>query len=71
MSYSVTPYVPVPETNDEEWDRLEAVYALDILVEQILQGEYSGVEVSKRKGKNALRLRTAGISVFEVIHVFV
>lgn len=39
----VTPYVPVPDTNGEEWDRLEPASALDALVELALHGEYNGL----------------------------
>jgi intracellular protein transport protein USO1 len=62
---SLTPYVPVPETNGEEWDRLESASALDTLVELALHGEYNGVDSSKRT-KEGLELRTAAVGVFEV-----
>ena len=41
--------MPVPGTNDEEWDRLEPASALDALVELVLHGEYNGVFAEKRK----------------------
>jgi len=69
--HTVTPYVPVPETNDEEWDRLEPTNTFDVLIEQVLHGEYSGVNEARRKGKESLRLRTAGVSVFEVRAVYI
>lgn len=62
----VTPYIPVPETNGEEWDRLEPMPALDALIELVVHGEYSGSDPSKLKGKESLQLRAAGSIVFEV-----
>ncbi|TFK50764.1 hypothetical protein OE88DRAFT_1700306 [Heliocybe sulcata] len=60
----VTTYVPVPETNGEEWDRLEPATALDALVELVLNGEYSGLHAARRD-KQALELRATAASVFE------
>lgn len=57
--------MPVPETNGEEWDRLEQASALDALVELALHGEYNGLESGKRL-KDELELRTAAVGVFEV-----
>ncbi len=57
--------MPVPETNGEEWDRLEDASALDALVELGLNGEYNGMESGKRS-LNGLELRTAAVGVFEV-----
>ena len=62
---SVTPYVPVPETNGEEWDRLESASALDVLVELIVHGEYNGLNGESRT-KHSLELRTVAAAVFEV-----
>jgi len=62
----MTPYVPVPETNGEEWDRLEPASALDILVELILHGEYNGVLDSERRSKEGMELRAAALGVFQV-----
>ena len=62
---SVTPYVPVPETNGEEWDRLEAASALDALVELAIHGEYNGLGAGSRS-KRSLELRTVAAAVFEV-----
>ncbi len=64
----LTPYMPVPESNGEEWDRLEPASALDALVELALHGEYNGLEASKRT-KEGLELRTAAVTVFEVNRV--
>lgn len=61
----MTPYMPVPESNGEEWDRLEPASALDALVELVLHGEYNGLNSDKRV-KEDLELRTAAVSVFEV-----
>lgn len=63
----ITPYVPVPETNGEEWDRLEPLSALDGLVELAIHGEYNGTESGKRT-KDVLDLRAAAVAVFEVFH---
>lgn len=57
--------MPVPETNGEEWDRLEPASALDALVELALHGEYNGLHDDK-KLKDGLELRAAAASVFEV-----
>ncbi|KAF8161793.1 p115 like vesicle tethering protein [Mycena galopus ATCC 62051] len=60
----LTPYCPVPDTNGEEWDRLEPASALDVLVELALHGEYNGADSEKRP-KDGLELRTAAVAVFE------
>ncbi|KAJ3748406.1 p115 like vesicle tethering protein [Lentinula detonsa] len=60
----ITPYMPVPETDGEEWDRLEAASALDALVELGLNGEYNGMD-SARRSVSGLELRTAAVGVFE------
>ena len=68
---ALTPYVPVPGTNGEEWDRLEPASALDALVEMVLAGEYGGVDGdagpgSSARRKDKLELRAAAAGVFEV-----
>ncbi|KAJ7672122.1 p115 like vesicle tethering protein [Mycena rosella] len=60
----LTPYCPVPDTNGEEWDRLEPASALDALVELALHGEYNGVD-SEKRFKDGLELRAAAVAVFE------
>ncbi|THH16564.1 hypothetical protein EW146_g4110 [Bondarzewia mesenterica] len=60
----LTPYVPVPETNGEEWDRLEAATGIDALLELIMHGEYNGMDAGRRK-KDGLDLRAAAVGVFE------
>ncbi|KZV69403.1 hypothetical protein PENSPDRAFT_652372 [Peniophora sp. CONT] len=60
----VTPYVPVPETNGEEWDKLEAATALDALIELIMHGEYNGVD-AERRAKPSMDLRASAVGVFE------
>ena len=55
----------MPETNGEEWDRLEPASALDVLVELAVHGEYNGLDVHKRT-KDSLELRAASAIVFEV-----
>ncbi|KAH8110425.1 hypothetical protein DFH11DRAFT_1621277 [Phellopilus nigrolimitatus] len=49
ISHILTPYMPVPETNGEEWDRLEPIVAW----------------MRYTTAKNALLLRAAGTAVFE------
>jgi hypothetical protein len=67
ISYVVTPYVPVPETNGEEWDRLEPMAALDALAELVVVGEYTGASGNiASMDKEALQVRAAGVAVFEV-----
>ncbi|KAG9312335.1 hypothetical protein JVU11DRAFT_7651 [Chiua virens] len=61
---TLTPYMPVPETNGEEWDRLESASALDVLVELALHGEYNGL-YGDRRMKDALELRGAALTVFD------
>lgn len=60
----LTPYMPVPETNGEEWDRLETASALDVVVELVLGGEYNGI-LGTGTGLEGLELRAAASSVFE------
>ncbi|KAL1739309.1 p115 like vesicle tethering protein, partial [Schizophyllum fasciatum] len=67
---ALTPYVPVPGSNGEEWDRLEPASALDALVEMVLAGEYGGVDgdaspESSARRKDKLELRAAAAGVFE------
>jgi len=76
-SLILTPYIPVPETNGEEWDRLEPASALDVLVELGLSGEYGGIlshfsqaapgTEGTWQGDSIkdLQLRVAAIGVFE------
>lgn len=63
----ITPYQPVPETNGEEWDRLEPLTALDALVHNALEGEYGGVNEVREGGKrDAMEFRALSLGVFEV-----
>jgi hypothetical protein len=62
---SLTPYIPVPESNGEEWDRLEQASALDALVELVLHGEYNGIE-DRQRARHGLELRGSAVAVFEV-----
>jgi len=59
----VTPYIPVPDTNGEEWDRLESSSAFDVLVELILHAEYNGTIAPVRR-RESLDLRAAALRVF-------
>ena len=62
---TITPYIPVPETNGEEWDRLEPASALDALVELVLHGEYNGV-LNMKRTRDSMELRSAALGVFQV-----
>ena len=64
----VTPYMPVPDSNGEEWDRLEPTSALDALVELILNGEYNAIIDGERRTKDGMELRGAALVVFQVRH---
>ena len=55
----------MPETNGEEWDRLESASALEVLVELAVHGEYNGLGNGSRT-KHSLELRTVAAAVFEV-----
>ncbi|KAI0697406.1 p115 like vesicle tethering protein [Cerioporus squamosus] len=61
----VTPYMPVPDTNGEEWDRLEPSSALDALVELILHGEYNAIIDGERRTKDGMELRAAALGIFQ------
>lgn len=61
----LTPYMPVPETNGEEWDRLEPASALDALVGLVLHAEYNGLFSAKRT-RDGMELRSAALHVFQV-----
>jgi intracellular protein transport protein USO1 len=61
----LTPYMPVPETNGEEWDRLEAATGIDALLELIMHGEYNGQDAAQRQ-KASVDLRATAVGVFEV-----
>ncbi|KAI0264148.1 p115 like vesicle tethering protein [Gloeopeniophorella convolvens] len=60
----LTPYMPVPETNGEEWDRLEAATGIDALLELIMHGEYNG-QGAVRRQKEGVDLRATAVGVFE------
>ena len=62
---TITPYIPVPETNGEEWDRLEPASALDALVELVLHGEYNGV-LNMKRTRDSMELRSAALGVLQV-----
>ncbi|KAG8967891.1 hypothetical protein FRC05_001856 [Tulasnella sp. 425] len=65
----ITCYIPVPETNGEEWDRLPPEPAIGVLVAYALDGDFGmpgSVEVVgpvARRG--SLELRAAALSTFE------
>nr|KAH9976319.1 p115 like vesicle tethering protein [Lactifluus volemus] len=60
----LTPYMPVPDTNGEEWDRLEAANGIDALLELIMHGEYNGQNAARRL-KDSVDLRATAVGVFE------
>ncbi|KAH9975184.1 p115 like vesicle tethering protein [Russula compacta] len=60
----LTPYMPVPDTNGEEWDRLEAATGIDALLELIMHGEYNGQDAARRQ-RDSVDLRATAVGVFE------
>ncbi len=58
--------MPVPDTNGEEWDRLEAATGIDALLELILHGEYNGQDAVRRQ-KESVDLRATAVGVFGVL----
>lgn len=62
----ITPYVPVPETNGEEWDRLDPVRGIDLLVSTALEGEYGGIGVTPTLSRDSIELRSTALTVFNV-----
>ncbi|GAB1523194.1 Vesicle-mediated ER to Golgi transport protein [Rhizoctonia solani] len=71
LTVHITPYLPVPGSNGEEWDRLPEQEALGALIGVALDGEYGGVlaatedDVDVGLGKEELELRWAAASVFD------
>ncbi|KZT32203.1 hypothetical protein SISSUDRAFT_569242 [Sistotremastrum suecicum HHB10207 ss-3] len=62
----ITPYAPVPESNGDEWDRLDHTSALSAVVDLALEGEYGGIgQVPDSRPKVALELRAAAAATFE------
>lgn len=72
LNQPLTPYIPVPDTNGEEWDRLPEESALSSLIGVALDGEFGGVigaaipGVVQTPDKEGLELRAAAASLFEV-----
>ncbi|CAE6458034.1 unnamed protein product [Rhizoctonia solani] len=71
LAVHITPYLPVPGSNGEEWDRLPEQEALGALVGVALDGEYGGILAATENdadvglGKEELELRWAAASVFD------
>ncbi|QRW12917.1 transporter Uso1, related protein [Ceratobasidium sp. AG-Ba] len=81
LTVPITPYLPVPGSGGEEWDRLPEQQALGALVGLALDGEYGGIltgtsqaqeageegeeSVSIGIGKEELELRWAAAAVFD------
>ncbi|KAF8342696.1 p115 like vesicle tethering protein [Cantharellus anzutake] len=69
FSQFISAYIPVPDTNGEEWDRLPEEPALSALVGLALDGEYGGVLIgvpgSTPKEADALNLRVAAASLID------
>ena len=63
----LTSYIPVPDTNGEEWDRLPEETALSAIIGIALDGEYGSITgaMSPPKDTEAIELRTAAASLFE------
>lgn len=71
VAQPVTVYIPVPESNGEEWDRLPEESALAALVGVALEGEYTGVAGlpspgSGSKELESFQIRTTAANVLEV-----
>lgn len=62
----IVPYNPVPDTNDEEWDRLEPCRGIDLLVLTTVDGEYGGIGKILPTDKESMNLRGIALSVFDV-----
>ncbi|KAG8862622.1 hypothetical protein FRB96_001181 [Tulasnella sp. 330] len=65
----ITCYIPVPETNGEEWDRLAAEPAVGVLVAYALDGDFGMAgatpePVGPQARREALELRAAALSTF-------
>ncbi|CUA67014.1 Intracellular protein transport protein USO1 [Rhizoctonia solani] len=71
LAVHITPYLPVPGSNGEEWDRLPEQEALGALVGVALDGEYGGILLAAENdadvglGKEELELRWAAVGVFD------
>lgn len=69
----ITCYIPVPETNGEEWDRLAAEPAVGVLVAYALDGDFGMPGLAEVVGPQArresLELRAAALSTFEASEV--
>ena len=67
----LAPHIPVPETNGEEWDRLDPVRGIDSLVNIILEGEYNGTPGAGAGplSFSGMELRGASLAAFdEFVH---
>jgi intracellular protein transport protein USO1 len=62
----VVPYIPVPETNGEEWDRLEPRRCIDLLISTAVDGEYAGYGTVPPITKESMELRGVSLGVFDV-----
>jgi len=61
---TVIPYVPVPNTNGEEWDRLEPCRAVDLLVSTTLDGEYGSLGGTSTTSKKSMEYRGMALNTF-------
>lgn len=62
---NITPYIPVPDSNGEEWDRLDACRGIDLLVQTAVDGEYGGLGLAPPTSKESIELRSVALSVFD------
>ncbi|KAG9057789.1 hypothetical protein FS842_004161 [Serendipita sp. 407] len=62
---TVIPYVPVPESNGDEWDRLEPRRGIDLLVSTALDGEYGGIGVMTPTARDTMGLRGTALTVVD------
>jgi hypothetical protein len=56
----------VPDTNGEEWDRLDPCRGIDLLVSTAIEGEYGGLGVAAPTNKETMELRGIALSTFDV-----
>lgn len=63
---TIVAYIPVPESNGEEWDRLDPCRGIDLLVQTAVDGEYGGLGLAPPTSKESIELRAVALSVFDV-----
>lgn len=62
----LTSYQPVPDTNGEEWDRLDPTIAVNVLINNVTEGEYGGVvDSAAGRSRDSLEFRASSLTVFQ------